>query len=554
MADHTRAKAMEKLESDILAIRAELSDLQGLKKEVQQLKSDMVTMPQLDTKLSDLHSSVDKTLQQILQTLKSPHPPASIPHSTPPESVDQSAILQTPSTSVRPVSPLNLQAAFAQTSLTEGSQPSNLQRPTVTLPATVEKLMTTMGTNVVSDSTVISTTSATTQAAVPPFRLSVPVSNMQQGCPPVQLHGQPPPPMQNTGNTGFFAPVIAPLYQQPTYNHVTGQYINTTTTSLNPPSVYQTGVNLYDTQRNQIATQLGGPSYYAEAVLKGPRLEIPLFDGDNPIEWLIACEKFFDMSGTPYDQWVNLATGHFQGRASVWLKNICVPWQMVTWQQFCQILADRFTAANVHEAVEMLKNIKQTTSVSDYINQFEECVALVKRDHPFLQENFLMSCFIGGLKPDIKHEVCGQRPNGIMETYWYSKVYEKAAAARVPSPAPTSKYRQYNNFIPATKTPQIQAQLPDRNKTHQEVKPPNLCWYCREPWNRQHKCRIGKTIHILQEVEEDTPANPTKSKFKLNSNTTLPPILLIKTIQQNSAAKFLYMLLKELLDLQLSAS
>lgn len=128
--------------------------------------------------------------------------------------------------------------------------------------------------------------------------------------------------------------------------------------------MYQAGVQPHEAQRNQYATQLGGPSYFAEATLKGPRLEIPLFTGEDPIGWLISCEKFFDMSGTPYEQWVNLAIGHFQGRAANWLKNICVSWQMVTWQQFCNMVADRFSEPTVHEAVEMLKNIQQTSSVT----------------------------------------------------------------------------------------------------------------------------------------------------------------------------------------------
>lgn len=46
--------------------------------------------------------------------------------------------------------------------------------------------------------------------------------------------------------------------------------------------------------------EMGGVSYYADAVVKGPRLEIPLFDCEDPIGWLQQCEKFFDMSGTPY--------------------------------------------------------------------------------------------------------------------------------------------------------------------------------------------------------------------------------------------------------------
>lgn len=145
---------------------------------------------------------------------------------------------------------------------------------------------------------------------------------------------------------------------------------------------------------------------------------------------------------TPYDQWVNIAIGHLQGRASTWLKHICLPWQTVTWQQFCNMLADRFTKANVHEAVEQLKNIKQQSSIDTYIDSFEESVALVKRDHPFIQENFLLSCYIGGLRSDIKHDVCGQKPSSIMECYWYSKIYEKTAARKHVSP-PYQKNRQY---------------------------------------------------------------------------------------------------------------
>lgn len=30
------------------------------------------------------------------------------------------------------------------------------------------------------------------------------------------------------------------------------------------------------------------------------------------------------------------------------------------------------------------------------------------------------------------------------------------------------------------------------------------CWYCKEPWNREHRCRQGRTLHILQEIDDDT--------------------------------------------------
>jgi hypothetical protein len=90
----------------------------------------------------------------------------------------------------------------------------------------------------------------------------------------------------------------------PNYNTVTGQFIPT----QSPLNTGQFKGQQSEYDRNEVLQQLGGVSYYADAVLKGPRLEIPLFDGEDPIGWLQQCEKFFDMSGTPYEQWVNIAT------------------------------------------------------------------------------------------------------------------------------------------------------------------------------------------------------------------------------------------------------
>ena len=58
-----------------------------------------------------------------------------------------------------------------------------------------------------------------------------------------------------SGNSGYFAPITAPLFSPPhTYNPITGQYINMTTTAQGLPPVYQAVGNLYDLQRNQHAT------------------------------------------------------------------------------------------------------------------------------------------------------------------------------------------------------------------------------------------------------------------------------------------------------------
>lgn len=89
------------------------------------------------------------------------------------------------------------------------------------------------------------------------------------------------------------------------------------------------GVHMFDAHWNTYVGNGAGSSNYAEAVIRGPKVEIPLFNGDDPLNWLKLCERFFEISSTPYDQWENLATAHFLGRTSGWFKGTGIPWQVL---------------------------------------------------------------------------------------------------------------------------------------------------------------------------------------------------------------------------------
>uniref|UniRef100_A0A0A8ZX52 Retrotransposon gag domain-containing protein n=1 Tax=Arundo donax TaxID=35708 RepID=A0A0A8ZX52_ARUDO len=126
---------------------------------------------------------------------------------------------------------------------------------------------------------------------------------------------------------------------------------------------------------------------YAEAILRGPKLEIQVF-GEQPLSWLRHCEKFFAATGTPQTRWVNLATAHLVGRAENWFSGLGVPWRYITWAQFCRMVIDRFSEMGSHEAVARFQILQQVGSVPAYIDEFEECMAYLRRDHPYLQEAF----------------------------------------------------------------------------------------------------------------------------------------------------------------------
>lgn len=261
----TRAKVqitVDRLETEVTELRSELSDLKELRAEVQQLRSEMVTMPKVEQKLAEMNQELNKTLQLILAnvtpaksetiTPQGGVPPPNTGINTPPHPIPTSASV-VPGISA-PAVTRNLQTEFAAMSLA----PENIiPGVTTVLPAT----------SLFTDSTHTTTVQQPVFPEHPQFRMTAPaVSNNAKAM-----------AMGFIGNSGYFAPISAPVYNPPhTYNSITRQYINTSTTIPGQPPVYQAAGQLYEAQRNQIATQLGGPSYFAEAVLKGPRLEIPV--------------------------------------------------------------------------------------------------------------------------------------------------------------------------------------------------------------------------------------------------------------------------------------
>lgn len=273
----------------------------------------------------------------------------------------------------------------------------------------------------------------------------------------------------------------------------------------------QQGVHILDHSRPGGMVYQGENQHYAEAVIKGPRLEIPLFTGEDPIDWLKQCEKFYEITGTPYDQWVNLAIAHLQGRAMKWFRGVGIPWQLIPWPQWCHMVSTRFSAANEHEAVELFQNVKQYGStVEQYIDKFEEYVDLVRRDHPYLQEQYLNSCFIGGLRGDIKHDVCGQKPQGLLESYWYAKNYEKAANARKVALNFSRNRNQNTNFNNPGRNANNRPQRGDGEK-----KEDRKCWFCKEPWFPRHQCKVKQAINaLLVENEPCTEEEEDESKEK----------------------------------------
>jgi hypothetical protein len=121
------------------------------------------------------------------------------------------------------------------------------------------------------------------------------------------------------------------------------------------------------------------------------------------------------------------------------------------------MITNRFAQHSSHTSLEHFHHIKQTTSVSDYIQRFEELMALMQMEYPNLPEPYYVSSFIAGFREGIKHYLIPHNPQSLCETYWKAKELEKCILVKKsllsPNPQFTKPFQPYTSPTTKTQTP-----------------------------------------------------------------------------------------------------
>ena len=106
---------------------------------------------------------------------------------------------------------------------------------------------------------------------------------------------------------------------------------------------------------------------FFKSITKGPRMDFPRFDGDNPVGWIRQCEKYFQMAAAPEEYKVHLAQLYFVGSADVWLRRSGLHKQQLSWTQFAEEVVHRFSGSSTYELAEKFNTIRQNNStVKEY--------------------------------------------------------------------------------------------------------------------------------------------------------------------------------------------
>lgn len=81
---------------------------------------------------------------------------------------------------------------------------------------------------------------------------------------------------------------------------------------------------------------------HAPTVPHPPKLEVPLFTGDNVLDWLFQIEHFFTHHHIPSDQRVDIVAFYMTGTALQWFHWLSSTQQLSTWANFSRQAELRF--------------------------------------------------------------------------------------------------------------------------------------------------------------------------------------------------------------------
>lgn len=141
------------------------------------------------------------------------------------------------------------------------------------------------------------------------------------------------------------------------------------------------------------------------------KVELPMFDGDDPVGWVTRAETYFEVQGSSEEVKVRLAKVCMEGATIHWFNLLRETEDNLTWTKLKQALIERYGGRKSDNPFEELKDLQQVGDVEEYISEFEYISSQVMR----LPEDQYLGYFLGGLKPEIRLKVRTLNPRSRLQ-------------------------------------------------------------------------------------------------------------------------------------------
>ena len=104
---------------------------------------------------------------------------------------------------------------------------------------------------------------------------------------------------------------------------------------------------------------------------KHRKLELPIFEGEDPLGWIFRVERYFTVNGVTEAERLDAAVVSLEGKALAWFQWMEARTPVRSWQEFKTEVTERFHCKQIGDEYEQLMALRQLGTVDEFREQFE---------------------------------------------------------------------------------------------------------------------------------------------------------------------------------------
>ncbi|KAF5477456.1 hypothetical protein F2P56_004096 [Juglans regia] len=225
---------------------------------------------------------------------------------------------------------------------------------------------------------------------------------------------------------------------------------------------------------------------------RGIKLDFPRFRGGNPSPWIYRANQYFLYHQVPPGQRIFIASFHMDDEALIWFQDASEAGTFLSWEDFIKAVQIRFGSTPYDDPMESLTRLKQVSTVNDYKSEFEILSNRIRG----LSEKNKLSCFLSGLRDEIRLPVRMLNPLSLNDAFGLAKIQEQYVV---------SIRKPWRNSLTDSRAPQVSPlpRLPYHKVSESQMlerRKKGLCYFCDDKWQPGHKCARPK-LFLLEGME-----------------------------------------------------
>ncbi|XP_061343150.1 uncharacterized protein LOC133289269 [Gastrolobium bilobum] len=242
------------------------------------------------------------------------------------------------------------------------------------------------------------------------------------------------------------------------------------------------------------------PSEIKAATIK---LDVPRFDGSDPLGWVFKISQFFEFHGTPDPQRPRIASFYMEGEALAWYQWMFSNGQITSSQALLHALELRFAPSQYEDPKGDLMKLLQTASVREFQSQFEtlanRCVDIRREVQALQPMSLAQAVGLARLQEDkLSDQRIASRSKFSPSSSWL-----QGGASRAPLVTASLSPGTSSASAPTTPTisrfgqspkPRIQRLSPEELQVRRDK---GLCYNCNEKYHPTHRCKRSLMLLIV---------------------------------------------------------